>query len=167
MSHQNVRVWRIGTEVRVISVSDTTSSIDEVEAVMAGSVAEAFVIGNVTRDPEVKDAGATRVCHITVAHNTKYKDKEYVTYLDVTLFGKLADIAGEYVRKGSLVHIQGELREEKWDDKETGAKRSKIKIIASKIRLLGGGKGGERTSRPEPHEEEDYGNPADSSGAPF
>jgi len=135
---------------------------------MAGSVAEAYVIGNVTRDAEVREAGATRVCNLTVVHNTKYKDKETTSYIEVVLFGKLADIAGQYVTKGSKVFVSGELREEKWDDKETGAKRSKLKIIGQRLTLLGSK--GDRGGRGEPDHDsghsEDY-DPADSSGAPF
>ena len=136
------------------------------------SVANAYVIGNVTRDAEVRDAGPTRVCNLTIAHNTKYKDKETVSYIEAVLFGKLADIAGEYVRKGSLIFIEGELREDRWDDKETGEKRSKLRVIASKMRMVGGGKG-ERGGRSqnEPESDQgggsDYAAPEELAGAPF
>jgi single-strand DNA-binding protein len=134
---------------------------------MSASVAEVTLIGNVTRDPEVREAGSTRACNLTIAHNTKYKDKEHVSFIDIVLFGKLADVAGEYVRKGQLIYVQGELREEKWEDKETGKNRSKLKVIAARMRMLGGGKGDRARPTTDAEDDREYGNPADSSGAPF
>ena len=104
-----------------------------------------ILLGNLTRDPEVRyTTGGTAVCDITLAINHTYTDKrsnerkEDVSFIDVTLWGRTAEIAGEYLAKGRPVLVEGRLQQDKWDDKETGQKRSKLKVVADSMQLLGG-----------------------------
>ena len=102
------------------------------------------LLGNVTRDPEVRyTAGGTPVADISLAMNryrtnrdTGQKDEE-VTFVDVTLWGRTAEIAGEYLRKGRPVLVEGRLQQDQWQDKETGQKRSKLKVVGEGLQLLG------------------------------
>jgi single-strand DNA-binding protein len=123
-----------------------------------------MIIGNVTRDPEVKyTPKGSAVTDLGIAVNRTYKvgeeRKEEVTYVDVTLWGRLAEIAGEYCRKGKPVYIEGRLQLDSWEDKATGQKRSKLRVVGEEMQLLGpkmGGSGGgdeeysERPARREP-----------------
>jgi single-strand DNA-binding protein len=104
-----------------------------------------ILMGNLTRDPEVRyTTGGSAVCDITLALNHQWTDKrsnerkEEVSFIDVTLWGRTAEIAGEYLAKGRPVLIEGRLQQDKWDDKETGQKRSKLKVVADSMQLLGG-----------------------------
>ena len=104
-----------------------------------------ILMGNLTRDPEVRyTTGGSAVCDITLAVNYQWTDKrsnerkEEVSFIDVTLWGRTAEIAGEYLAKGRPVLIEGRLQQDKWDDKETGQKRSKLKVVADAMQLLGG-----------------------------
>lgn len=103
-----------------------------------------ILMGNVTRDFDVKyTASGTAVCEIGLAVNRQWFDKatnqkkEEVTYVGVTCWGRTAEIAGEYLRKGSPVHIEGRLAQESWDDKETGKKQTKTKVVCESLQLLG------------------------------
>ena len=115
-----------------------------------------ILVGNLTRDPEVRyiPSGAA-VCDIGLAVNSQWTDrktnerKEEVTFIDVTLWGRTAEIAGEYLAKGRPVLIEGRLHLDSWEDKESGQKRSKLKVIGESMQLLGsrdgagaGGSGG-------------------------
>lgn len=104
-----------------------------------------ILVGNLTRDPEVRyTPGGMAVCDISLAVNSNWTDKktnerkEEVTFIDVTLWGRTAEIAGEYLTKGRPVLIEGRLQQDRWDDKETGQKRSKLKVVAEGMQLLGG-----------------------------
>ena len=107
------------------------------------------VVGNTARDAELKyTPGGTAVCEITLAVNEKRKGEQVTHWFDCTLFGKTAEVAGQYVRKGQLLAIVGRLSQDNWTDRESGAKRSKVKIIADTMQMLGsrdgGGSGGSR-----------------------
>ena len=113
------------------------------------------LLGNVTRDIQVKHTqGGTAVCEVGMAINEKYKDKqgnvvEKCTFVDVTLWGRTAEVAGEYLRKGAPVLISGKLQLDQWEDRESGQKRSKLKVVGEMLQLLGsrnggGGGGGDR-----------------------
>ena len=85
----------------------------------------------------------TAVASVTLATNRKWKSesgelKEEVTFIDCTAFGKTAEIIGQYCRKGNPLLVEGRLRTESWDDKTTGAKRSKLVVIVENIQLMGG-----------------------------
>jgi|GEM_PF-123696 len=108
-----------------------------------------ILVGNLTRDPEVRYIpSGTAVCDISLAVNSQWTDKktnerkEEVTFVDVTLWGRTAEIAGEYLAKGRPVLIEGHLNLDSWEDKETGQKRSKLKVVAESMQLLGSRDGG-------------------------
>ncbi len=109
------------------------------------SVNVVIVAGNLTRDPELKFMpSGTAVAQIGLAVNRKYKDtktnemKEEVTFVDVTIFGKQAEAVGAHLQKGSQALIEGRLQMDQWDDKQTGQKRSKLKVVAERVQFLGG-----------------------------
>jgi single-strand DNA-binding protein len=98
------------------------------------------LVGNVTRDPEVKFLqSGTAVCDLGLAINERVKrGDDYVdepVFVDVTLFGRTAEVAGEYLAKGAPVLIAGRLKYEQWE--KDGQKRSKLKVVAEKLQMLG------------------------------
>src|ERR1700688_1735253 len=103
-----------------------------------------ILLGNLTRDPEVRSTpkgGA--VYDLGIAVNRVYtteggEKREEVTYVDVVLWARLAEIAGEYLKKGRPIFIEGRLQLDTWDDKQTGQKRSKLRVIGETMQLLGG-----------------------------
>ncbi|MBL8819179.1 MAG: single-stranded DNA-binding protein [Planctomyces sp.] len=112
-----------------------------------------ILVGNLTRDPEVRyTTGGTAVTELGLAVSRQWTDrgsnerKEETTFVDVTLWGRTAEIAGEYLAKGRPVLIEGRLQLDQWEDKETGQKRSKLKVVGETLQLLGsrgdGGAGG-------------------------
>ncbi len=121
-----------------------------------------MLIGNLTRDIELKyTPKGSAIAELGLAINRKYKHpdtgelKEETTFVDVTLWGRQAEIAKEYLTKGKPVYIEGRLQLDSWDDKQTGQKRSKLKVTGEAIQLLGsrgdsgdggGGGGGRSTS---------------------
>lgn len=121
---------------------------------------KAILLGNVTRDIEVKyTPGGTAVAEIGLAVNRSWFDKasnskkEEVTFVDVTLWGRTAEIAEQYLSKGKPALVEGYLKLEQWDDKETGQKRSKMKVVCEKLQLLGNRNDGNRNEQrdDEPH----------------
>lgn len=126
-----------------------------------------ILMGNLTRDPEVRyTQGGTAVSEIGLAVNDKRKDAkgewiEETTFVDVTLWGRTAEIAGEYLGKGSSVLVEGRLKLDSWE--KDGQKRSKLRVVAENMRMLGGkGGGGGRGGSPPPDESE-YGESSGSS----
>ncbi len=115
-----------------------------------------ILIGNCTREPELKyTPKGTAVADIGLAVNRvsttdSGEKREEVTFLDVTLWGRQAEIAGEYLRKGKPVCIEGRLQMDTWDDKATGQKRSKIKVVCENLQLLGSREGGEQREQSQP-----------------
>lgn len=108
-----------------------------------------ILMGNVTRDPQVRYIPSGQaVTELGLAVNRTWFDKqanqrrEEVTFIDVTLWGRTAEIAGEYLAKGRPVLIEGYLRLDSWDDKESGQKRSKLKVVGETMQLLGSRDGG-------------------------
>lgn len=114
-----------------------------------------ILMGNLTRDPEVKyTTGGTAVAEVGLAVNRTWFDKqqnqkrEETTFVDVTLWGRQAEVAGEYLAKGRSVLIEGRLQLDTWDDRESGKKRSKLRVIGENMTMLGGrGDGGGAPSR--------------------
>ncbi len=103
-----------------------------------------ILIGNLTRDPEVRyTPSQTAVVDIGLAVNRTWFDKqtnsrrEEVTFVEVTLWGRTAEVAGEYLSKGRPVLIEGRLQLDQWDDRETGQKRSKLKVVGENMTMLG------------------------------
>ncbi|MGH8752563.1 MAG: single-stranded DNA-binding protein [Burkholderiales bacterium] len=111
------------------------------------SVNKVIIVGNLGRDPEVRympDGGA--IANISVATTESWKDKsgekqERTEWHRVAFFGKLAEIAGEYLKKGSQVYVEGSLRTRKWQDKE-GKDRYTTEIVADRMQMLGSRAGG-------------------------
>ncbi len=107
-----------------------------------------MIIGNLTRDPEIKyTPKGTAIADIGLAVNRNYttdsgEKREEVTFIDVTLWGRVAEIVGEYCKKGRPLFVEGRLQLDTWDDKATGQKRSKLKVVGENIQLLGSREGG-------------------------
>ena len=105
-----------------------------------------ILLGNLTRDPEVRyTPKGSAVCDLGIAVNRVYttdsgEKREEATFVDVTLWGRTAEIAGEYLKKGRPVFIEGRLQLDSWDDKQTGQKRSKLKVIGETMQLLSRGR---------------------------
>lgn len=103
-----------------------------------------ILLGNLTRDPEVRyTPKGSAVCDLGVAVNRVYttdsgERREEVTYVDVVLWARLAEIAGEYLKKGRPVFIEGRLQMDSWDDKQTGQKRTRLRVVGESMQLLGG-----------------------------
>ena len=117
---------------------------------MAGSVNKAIIVGNLGRDPEVRySASGNPIANVSVATTDTWRDKqsgerqEKTEWHRVVFFGRLAEIAGEYLRKGSQVYIEGRLQTNKWQDKESGQDRYTTEIVANEMKMLGsrGGSG--------------------------
>lgn len=113
------------------------------------------LMGNCTRDPEVKfTPKGTAVAQFSLAINRSWKNEagqkqEETTFIDVEMFGRIAEIAGEYLKKGKPVFVSGRLKLDSWDDKQSGQKRSKMKVIGEQLQLLGSrDDGGQREERP-------------------
>ena len=114
-----------------------------------------ILMGNLTRDPEVRFLPSnTPVCELGLAVNDRYQDKqsgEWVdrpNFIDCTAFGKSAESIGKFFAKGRPILIEGKLRYEQWEDKQTGAKRSKVKVVIDQWNFCdsksgGGGSGGD------------------------
>jgi single-strand DNA-binding protein len=107
-----------------------------------------ILLGNLTRDPEVRyTPKGSAVCDLGIAVNRVYtteggERREEVTFVDVVLWARLAEIAGEYLKKGRPVFIEGRLQMDTWDDKQTGQKRTKLRVVGESMQLLGGRPGG-------------------------
>ena len=103
-----------------------------------------LLLGNVTRDPEIRyTPKGSAVCDLGVAVNRAYttdsgEKREEVTFVDVTLWGRTAEVAGEYLKKGRPVFVEGRLQMDTWDDKQTGQKRTRLRVVAENMQLLGG-----------------------------
>lgn len=114
-----------------------------------------ILMGNLTRDPQVRyTQGGSAVAEIGLAVNRSWFDKasnsrkEEVTFIDCTLWGRDAENAGEYLAKGRSVLIEGRLQTDQWEDRETGQKRSKLKVVAESIQYLAGKGEGKRETVP-------------------
>ena len=108
------------------------------------SVNKAIIVGNLGRDPETRYLpSGEAVTNISVATTDTWKDKasgekkEATEWHRISFFGRLAEIAGEYLKKGSQVYIEGRLRTRKYQDKETGKDRYSTEIIADRMQMLG------------------------------
>ncbi len=110
-----------------------------------------MLMGNLTRDPEIRyTPKGTAVAEIGLAINRYFSSetgdkREETTFVDVTLWGRTAEIAGEYLKKGRPVFIEGRLQLDSWEDKQSGQKRNRLRVVAEGMQLLGsrGGSGEE------------------------
>lgn len=99
------------------------------------------LLGNLTRDLELRYAqSGSAIASTGIATSHKYKvneeQREEIMFIDLTFFGRSGEIANQYLRKGSKVFITGRLKLDQWDDKETGAKRSKHTVIVETMKML-------------------------------
>ena len=103
-----------------------------------------MLIGNLTRDPEIKYTPQGKpVAKFSLATNERFKDKDgqwqdRTEWHNVVLWERLAEIAGEYLKKGSKVYIEGRIRTDSWDDKQSGQKKYMTEVVANDLVLLGG-----------------------------
>jgi single-strand DNA-binding protein len=100
-----------------------------------------ILLGNLTRDPEVRyTPNGSAVASFAIAVNRKYKQgeetKEEVSYIDIVVFGKQAEACGQYLGKGDAVLIDGRLQQRRWDDKDSGQKRSKVEVVAQSVNFM-------------------------------
>ncbi|HZV34376.1 MAG TPA: single-stranded DNA-binding protein [Verrucomicrobiae bacterium] len=107
-----------------------------------------ILIGNLTRDPELRyTPKGMAIAKLGIAVNRTWRNeagesKEEVTFIDVDAFGRQAETLAQYLKKGSPLMIEGRLKLDQWDDKQTGQKRSKMGVVLEGFQFLGGGKGG-------------------------
>lgn len=120
---------------------------------------KAIITGNLTRDPELRSTpNGASVCSFTVAVNRVYRDasgeqKEDVSFIDCSAWGKLAEMISQYAKKGTGVLVSGRLDQRSWEDKTTGQKRSRVEIVVEDFNFTGaprdnGGSYGTVTSAP-------------------
>lgn len=115
-----------------------------------------ILLGNLTRDPEVRyTQNGAAIAKLGMAVNRKWKDqsgaeKEEVSFIDIDAFGKQAELISQYLKKGSPLFVEGRIKTDTWDDKDTGKKLSKLKVVLEGFQFVGGGKqdGGDQPSRP-------------------
>lgn len=111
-----------------------------------------ILLGNLTRDPECKyTSKGTAVTAASIACNRKWKNEageamEEVTFVDCTIFGKSAETFAQYCRKGSPIFIEGRLRNESWEDKQSGQKRSKLSVMVESFQFIGGSRNGDASA---------------------
>jgi single-strand DNA-binding protein len=113
-----------------------------------------FLIGNLTRDPELRvTPKGTSICQFGIAVNRQFKDesgatRDETTFVDIEAWGKQGELVSKYLTKGSLAMVEGRLKLDQWDDKTSGQKRSKMKVVLDNVQFLstrggpGGGGGG-------------------------
>lgn len=107
-----------------------------------------ILIGNLTRDPELRyTAKGTAIARIGLAVSRKWRNEagemqEETTFVDVDAFGRQAETIGQYLKKGRPIMIEGRLRLDQWDDKQTGQKRSRLGVVAETVQFLGSPTGG-------------------------
>lgn len=106
-----------------------------------------ILLGNLTRDPEVRyTPKGQAVAKFALAVNRSYKletgeTKEEVTFIDIDAWGKQAELIGQYLRKGQPLFVEGRLRLDQWDDKNTGQKQSKLKVVMENFQFVGAPRG--------------------------
>jgi len=132
---------------------------------MAGTVNKVILVGRLGKDPELRSIpSGTSVAKFSLATDERFTDKsgekqERTEWHNIVVWGKLAEICGQYLRKGKLVYIEGSIRTDSWDDKETGVKKYRTEIIANTMQMLdkkgddegggySGGGGGYRKAAP-------------------
>ena len=109
---------------------------------MAGSINRVILVGNLTRDPELRAAGSTSVCTMRIAVNDRVKDPatgewgDRANYFDVDVFGAQGERCSQWLSKGRQVAVEGRLRYREWESQE-GQKRSAVSIVADNVQFIG------------------------------
>ncbi len=145
---------------------------------MSANLNKVLLIGNVTQDPELRYVSSgTAVLDLGLAINRRTKQDdgtwgEETTFLDVTCWGRQAENCAEYLSKGRPVFVEGYLRLDQWQDKESGQNRQRLRVTAQDVQFLGsggggggsrrGGQGGGRGSGPRPPVDQPPGPPTDN-----
>ncbi|MEQ9561541.1 MAG: single-stranded DNA-binding protein [Woeseiaceae bacterium] len=139
---------------------------------MSRGINKVIIVGNLGNDPETRYMpSGSAVTNLSVATNESWKDKQTGEQKDrtewhkVAMFGRLAEIAAEYLRKGSQVYIEGKLRTRKWQDKD-GQDRYTTEIVADEMQMLGG-RGGAGGGAPSMNDSSDRSPPPRASGDDF
>lgn len=130
---------------------------------MARGINKVIIVGALGKDPEIKYAtNGNAIANLSIATSESWNDKatgqkqEKTEWHRVVIFGKLAEVAGQYLTKGSLVYLEGKLQTRKWQDKTTGQDRYSTEVVLSgfdgKMEMLGGGnrQGKNASSAPQP-----------------
>jgi single-strand DNA-binding protein len=137
------------------------------------SLNKVVLLGNLTRDPDVRyTPSGTAVASFGLALNRRSRQgdetKDEVCFVDVTVFGRPAEVAGAYLRKGRLVFLEGRLRWHSWEA-DGGQKRSKLDVVAEVLHLMPRPRedGAERPSMGSPRAQEDFESPLDDDDIPF
>ena len=140
-----------------------------------------ILMGNLTRDPELRyTPKGTAIAKIGLAVNRVWTNeagekKEDVTFVDVDVFGRTAENVGQYMRKGRPILIEGRLKLDQWDDKQTGQKKSRLGVVAEIVQFLGsapaageggGGPAAPRAPRPAPAAGAPAAEPLEGDGPP-
>lgn len=130
-----------------------------------------IILGNLCRDPELRSIpSGTQVCDVSVAVNDRRKNAagewvEEATFVDVTFWGKTAEVLAEYLRKGSPIFVEGRLKLDQWE--KDGQKHSKMRVVCEKMQMIGGkGEGGQRkesTSSAPPRDDSEAPTPSESA----
>lgn len=117
------------------------------------SLNKVMLIGNLTREPELRvTPKGTSICQFGLAANRQYKDesgsqRDDTTFVDVEAWGKQAELVNKYLSKGSPCFIEGRLRFDQWDDKATGQKRSRLRVVLENVQFLGAPGGGQSSNQ--------------------
>jgi len=145
------------------------------------SVNKVILIGNLTRDPEVRYTPKGKaVADIGLAMNRTWNDdqgqkQEEVTFVDITIFGPQAEACGKFLTKGRQVYVEGRLKLDQWQDKQSGQNRSKLKIVADQVTFLGskpegqdqgGSSRAQQINQPPQQQQRDY-PPSGGQGQPY
>lgn len=118
------------------------------------SLNKVMLIGNLTRDPELRvTPKGTAICQFGLAVNRQFKDesgatRDETTFVDIEAWGKQGETVAKYLTKGRPLFVEGRLKLDTWDDKTTGQKRSKMKVVLENFQFLGGREGGEGGGAP-------------------
>ena len=115
---------------------------------MPANINRVTIAGNLTRDPAIRQVGQNLVCDFGIAINRKYRDKsgemrEDVTFVDIEVWGKIAENCDKYLNKGSNCLIEGSLKLDQWQAPD-GSKKSRMKVRAEAVHFLGGNNSGQR-----------------------
>ena len=111
---------------------------------------KAIIVGRLGQDPEVRySAGGTAVCNLSVATSEKYKGEEQTEWHRIVLFGKTAEVAHQYLRKGSLAGFEGKIQTRKWQDQQ-GNDRYSTEILCHKMDMLSKAEGGQQSGHNPP-----------------
>lgn len=115
---------------------------------MARSINQVILMGRLTRDPEQRTTTTGKtIANFSIAVDRAGQDDQ-ADFFDITAWEKLGDLAIQYLNKGRRVLVQGRLRQDSWDDKETGKKRSRIEVTATDITFLDGPSGDNQGGAP-------------------